>query len=92
MAKLTDQTNYLSGIEVLPYYLYELSLYKYWKNGCCLLASRFYKSDLPIIFTKSCVTEQQGEFLIEKSISLIGAPEEYIKSLPKSETKKRKKK
>lgn len=92
MAKLTNQTNYLFGIEILPYYLYELSIYKYWKGGCCLIASKFYKSDLPVIFAKSSITEQQDEFLIEKSISLIGAPEEYIKTLPKSETKKRKKK
>ena len=32
-------------IEVSKFFLYEVSLHKYWKNGYCLLGSKLFKSD-----------------------------------------------
>ena len=34
-----------SRIEVLPYFLYEVCINKYWKWGFCVLGSRFFKTD-----------------------------------------------
>lgn len=66
-------------IEVLPYFLYEVSVDKLWKNGFCCLKSRFFKSDK---FLKIKNTEEIKYFdgySIVRSITLLGAPYSFIK-------------
>lgn len=66
-------------VEALSYFLYEISIYKYTKNEVFLIKSKFYKSDKPLhirVFTKRL--KYKGD-IIEKSISIIGISEEFIK-------------
>lgn len=68
-----------SQIEVLPYFLYEVSIDKRWKNGFCNLKSRYFKADK---FLKVCLTEEvkyYDEYSIVRSVTLLGAPYSFIK-------------
>lgn len=67
-----------SQIEVLPYFLYEVSIDKLWKNGFCNLKSRYFKSDK---FLKVRLTEEKhyDGYSIVRSVTLLGAPYSFIK-------------
>lgn len=68
-----------SQIEVLPYFLYEVSVDKLWKNGFCCLKNRFFKSSkfLKMKNTEEC--KQYDGYSIVRSITLLGAPYSFIK-------------
>lgn len=80
-----------STIEKLPYFLYEVSINKYWKNGYSQIKSRFFKSNKFIRFRKAV---KRNNTVIEKEITLLGAPESFIKEYNLSiyQPKKKKKK
>lgn len=66
-------------IEVLPYFLYEVSIDKVWKNGFCNLKNRFFKSDrfLRVVLTEDI--RRYNEYSIVRSVTLLGAPYGFIK-------------
>ena len=65
-------------IEVSEFFLYEVSLHKYWKNGYCSLGSKLFKSDKLLNIRCPRVYKRFKEYTIEKEISLIAAPQEFI--------------
>lgn len=65
-------------IEVSKFFLYEVSLYKYWKNGYCLLGSKLFKSDKFLNIKHPRVYKRFKKYIIEKEISFIAAPQEFI--------------
>ena len=65
-------------IEVSKFFLYEVSLHKYWKNGYCLLGSKLFKSDKLLNIRCPRIYKRFKEYTIEKEISLIAAPQEFI--------------
>lgn len=67
-----------SQIEVLPYFLYEVSVDKLWKNGFCCLKSRFFKSD-KFLKVKEVEVKYFDGYSIVRSITLMGAPYNFIK-------------
>lgn len=71
-------------IEVLPYFLYEVSIYKYWNSGACMLGSKFFKSDKLLNLKYYRKVENHDGFSIEKEVTLMGAPSQFIreKKLP----------
>ena len=77
-------------IEVFPFFLYEISLWVRWKNGCAILGSKFIKSNK--LIPKIVKSKKMKSYTIEKDITLIGAPLEFIQSehLPPYELIKRK--
>lgn len=76
-----------SRIEVLPYFLYELNIYKYWENGVCVLESRFFKLDKPLDIKHYSKFKKGDDCLIEKEITLLGAPLQFIRENKLSEYK-----
>lgn len=80
MEKLINQKNDLTGSLIKPcsYYAYEICIYKYWKNGFCLLDSKYIKSDRPLNIKHSNMYSRHNGYLIEKSIELVGAPSGFI--------------
>lgn len=94
MVKHTNQENIPIGhifdnqiIEVMPYFIYEISLNKYWKNGYCVLAHKFYKSNK--LLNISDEIKHYDDYIISKEIVLLGAPENFIKDLPIYQLKKK---
>lgn len=104
MGKLISQTKDLSGIklyvyngfriEELPFFLYEVSINKYWKNGFCVLASKLFKSDKLLNIKKYSKIKRYKDYFIEKSITILGVPFDFIRenNLKLYEPIKRKKK
>lgn len=88
MGKRTYQTNDPSGnkyyeyegvpVELLPTFVYEVTLSKYWKNGYCQLGSKFYRANRLLHIKNNCIVTKFDGYNIEKAISLIGVPQEFV--------------
>lgn len=65
-----------SSISILPYFLYEVSIHKYWKLGYCLLGYKYFKSDK--LLDNSIETKKFDGYSISKEINLIAAPYKFI--------------
>lgn len=97
MAKPTIPVSYRyedNRIEPMPYFLYEVSVYKVSKNMAGILKSKFYKSDKLLDNTNVSEYKSYGNYAIIKYIDLLGAPIEFIKenNLPIYELRKPSKK
>lgn len=94
MAKPINLENTLTGIkifenqriETMPYFIYEVSINKYWKNGFCVLGHKFYKSN-KLLKTKDKI-RYYDNYIISKEIILLGGPEQFTKDLPDFKLKK----
>lgn len=63
---------------VLPYFLYEVDVYKTWKEGFALVRSRQFKSDKFLKIKNSVDIKHYDGYNLERSIDLIGAPMHFI--------------
>lgn len=102
MAKPILQTKDHSGIKYyiykeqkiveFPYFIYELCVYKYWKNGFCILSTKFYKSDDLLNIKKQRKYKYFKEYMIEEEITLVAAPYNFIRenNLPEYKPKVKK--
>lgn len=90
MAKCTSRTKDHSGNEptylyegyqliVLPYFLYEVDVYRTWKNGFALVKSRLFKSNKFLNIKNYVEIKHYDGHNLERSINLIGAPMSFIK-------------
>lgn len=66
-------------ISVLPYFLYEVSADKLWKNGFCNLKSRYFKSNKFLKVKHTVETKRFDGYKVVRSITLLGAPYNFIK-------------
>lgn len=66
-------------VEESPAFIYEVSLHKYWKNGYCFLGNKFYKSNKLLNIKQNSIYKRDKNYILEKSISIIGVPVEFIK-------------
>ena len=81
MEKPTNSELYLFGndkIELLSYFLYEVTIYEITKNRVRLLASKYYKSNKELKL-KGSISKKYRNKLIIKNVSLLGVPFEFIK-------------
>lgn len=67
-----------SKIEVLDYFLYEICIYKYWQYGCYMLKNKFLKVDKPLNIKHYSIFKKYKKYVLEKNITLIGAPYNFI--------------
>lgn len=66
-------------IEVLPTFLYEVSLYKIFPNSASLLSSRYYTSNKLLKIEETKVVKRFKNFFIERFTTLLGTPISFIK-------------
>lgn len=102
MEKHTDQKTYLlqdNRVEVMPYFLYEVSVYKITKDMAALMGSKFYKSDKPLNIKKDVTVKKCKDYDIVRYVDILGVTQEFVdeEKLPlykpkKKVTKKKKKK
>lgn len=97
MAKPTIPVSYRFGenrIEPMPYFLYEVSVYKITKNMAGILDSKFFKSDKLLKIKNDVECKKFKDYQIVRYIDLLGAPMEFIKenNLPIYELRKPSKK
>lgn len=83
-----------SQIEVLPYFLYEVSIYKAAPKMSSILSSKFYTSKKLLEVEEMTILKRFRNFDIERYVTLLGAPQSFIEenNLPIYELKKRKSK
>lgn len=84
-------------IEVLPYFLYEVSLYRIAPMRANILSTRYYTSDKLLNVKEVEVVKRFKNFNIERFITLLGAPQSFIEEnnlpiyeLKRKQTKKKK--
>lgn len=66
-------------VEELPYFLYEISINKYWKNGFCVLGHKFLKSSKLLDIKQNNIFKRYKDYIIEKGISILGVPYDFIR-------------
>lgn len=78
-------------VEELPYFLYEVSISQYWSNGYALLNHKFIKSNEELKIKNDSIIKRYNNCILEKHISLLGAPHDFVKSLPEYKLYKKRK-
>lgn len=81
-------------IEVLPYFLYEVSIYRIALMRANILSTRYYTSDKLLKVKEVEVIKHFKNFNIKRFITLLGAPKSFIEenNLPIYELKTNRKK
>lgn len=83
MAKRTITPSYLSGterIEIMPEFVYEIVVYKIYKDRAELVNNKFFSSPKKLKIKKDIINIKKLDHTISKQIFWIGAPENYILS------------
>lgn len=96
MEKPTVPQTYLledNRVEILPYFLYEVSVYKITKNMAALMASQFYKSDEALTIKKDVTIKKYKDYSIVRYVDVLGVTKEFVEenNLPIYESKVKKK-
>ena len=83
-----------SQLKVLPFFLYEVSVYRISQNRISSLSCTLYKSDKFLNTKERETVKRFKNFSIDRFITLLGAPMSFIEenNLPIFEFKKPKKK
>lgn len=98
MAKNINTESFLSGsgnkLTITKYFLYELSIYKIYKDRVECINNKFYASNNFISIKKDTKIYSYKNFKIAIYIDWIGAPKDYIEEnnftliIPKNKKKK----
>ena len=93
------QQIYLIGdnkVEIMPYFLYEVSIYKITKNMASLMDSQLYKSDKVLKVRNDITVKKYRAYSIVSYVTILGVTKEFVEEndLPiyKKKLTKRKKK
>lgn len=81
MAKHIVQPSYRFGderVEPMPYFLYEISIYKITKDGIGIVNSKFLKSNKLLTIKKEVVCKNYKNYQIIQYIDLRGVPSKFI--------------
>lgn len=65
-------------VRLLHTFVYEVTINKYWNKGYCQIDSKFYEVDKLLDIKKECIITNYEGYMIEKKISLIGVPKNFI--------------
>lgn len=98
MAEKLTQTVYSNGqlrLTAYPRFLYEVSLYKVWKDRAECAGSQFYVSDEPLVINKETICKKVEDYRLYKFTTCVAAPLDYMLSngftlYNESNTKRRK--
>lgn len=96
MEKPTIPQTYLledNRVEILPYFLYEVSIYKITKDTAALMASQFYKSEKALTLKKDVTIKRYKDYSIVRYVDVLGVTQEFVEenNLPTYESKVKKK-
>ena len=94
MEKHIIPQTYLFGdnrVEIMPYFLYEVSIYKIAKDMVALKASRFYKSNKALTIKKDTTIKKYKDHYIIRYINVLGVTKDFVEesNLPTYESKKK---
>lgn len=81
MAKKSTQNVYSNKqykLTEYPKFLYEVSLYKIWKDRAECVGSRFYAADIPLTIKKETISKKVEDYRLVKFITWLSAPLDYL--------------
>lgn len=61
-----------------PKFLYEVSLYKIWKDRAECVGSQFYVADTPLTIKKEAISKKVEDYRLVKFITWLSAPLDYL--------------
>ena len=61
-----------------PKFLYEVSLYKIWKDRAECIGSQFYAADRPLTIKKETISKKVEDYRLVKFITWLSAPLDYL--------------
>lgn len=61
-----------------PKFLYEVSLYKIWKDRAECVGSQFYAADTPLTIVKETISKKVEDYRLVKFITWLSAPLDYL--------------
>lgn len=61
-----------------PKFLYEVSLYKIWKDRAECVGSQFYVADTPLAIKKETISKKVEDYRLVKFITWLSAPLDYL--------------
>lgn len=61
-----------------PKFLYEVSLYKIWKDRAECVGSQFYVADTPLTIVKETISKKVEDYRLVKFITWLSAPLDYL--------------
>lgn len=61
-----------------PKFLYEVSLYKIWKDRAECIGSQFYVADTPLTIVKETISKKVEDYRLVKFITWLSAPLDYL--------------
>lgn len=61
-----------------PKFLYEVSLYKIWKDRAECVGSQFYIADTPLTIVKETISKKVEDYRLVKFITWLSAPLDYL--------------
>lgn len=61
-----------------PKFLYEVSLYKIWKDRAECVGSQFYVADTPLTIVKEAISKKVEDYRLVKFITWLSAPLDYL--------------
>lgn len=61
-----------------PKFLYEVSLYKIWKDRAECVGSQFYVADTPLTIVKETISKKVEDYSLVKFITWLSAPLDYL--------------
>lgn len=61
-----------------PKFLYEVSLYKIWKDRAECVGSQFYAADTPLTIKKETTSKKVEDYRLVKFITWLSAPLDYL--------------
>ena len=75
------QQIYLIGdnkVEIMPYFLYEVSIYKITKNMASLMDSQLYKSDKVLKVRNDITVKKYRAYSIVSYVTILGVTKEFV--------------
>ena len=78
---MSSQTVFVKGdheLRVSQRFIYNIDVYKIWKNGACLLSSNYYACPQPLDSKKIPTTVKKKGYIIQRFVELEGAPKDYL--------------
>lgn len=81
MGKLTIPETYLlqgNRVEIMPYFLYEVSVYKSIKGMAFLIGSQYYKSNRLLNIKKETTVKKCSGYSVVRYISVLGVTKEFV--------------
>lgn len=61
-----------------PKFLYEVSLYKVWKDRAECIDNQFYIADKPLEIKKEIISKKVEDYMLVKYITWLSAPLDYL--------------